>query len=126
MADTLEYHPSAVHHTEDSFDRLFGQSRTNAGYFQLIGFPGVGFSLFRHLPRAFCPCQMLDHAEFRRISWFVCHFDVVRQISFFVFLFDVCGKIWNWEDYGSSVRRSLERRKRSVVRKKGEVWTSVK
>jgi len=126
MADTLEYHPSAMRHTEDSFDRLFGQNRIHAGRFRLIGLPAVGSSSSRRLPLAFCPCAMLDHAEFCCLSWFVHQFGVVPSnlpISLFVSLFGVCAKVREWKDCGWALHLDLERRKRLVGWKRGEVWT---
>lgn len=126
LVDTLEYHQSAMRHTEDSFDRLFGQSRIHAGCFRLIGLPVVGTSSSRHLPLALCPCKMLDDAEFCRVLWFVYQFDVVPsnlQISLFVFLFGVCAKIRELKNFGWALHPGLERMKRLVGWKKGEVWT---
>lgn len=113
-------------HTEDSFDRLFGQSRIHAGCFRLIGPPVVGSSSSRHLPLALCPCKILDDAEFCRVLWFVYQFDVVPsnlQISLFVFLFGVGAKIRELKNCGWALHPGLERRKRLVGWKKGEVWT---
>ena len=112
-------------HTEDSFDRLFGQSRIHAGCFRLIGPPVVGSSSC-HLPLALCPCKILDDAEFCRVLWFVYRFDVVPsnlQISLFVFLFGVGAKIRELKNCGWALHQGLERRKRLVGWKKGEVWT---
>ena len=109
-----------MHHTEGSFDRLFGQSRIHAGCFRLIGLPVVECSSSRYLPLLSC------HAEFCRVSWFVCQFDVVPsnlQTSFFVFLFGVCAKIRDWKNCGWALHPGLEKRKRLVGKKNRVVWT---